>query len=134
MSKRIYAILLLLSCILCGCHDDEISSSFLLDNQLRLEIKGYTVFRYDPLRCQAGFNREKAEFRVHTDNMSDFFVIDLDSMPATVGEDISGNISWTTNNNLHNKRTRFEVSRIENDLVWLWSSSNSIAAVVRILE
>jgi len=134
MKIRSIILALLLPFLFCSCHEEEISSSFLLNNQVRLEIKGYTLFSYNPVSCQLGFNREKAEFRVHSDNMSDFYILDLDTMPATVGEDISGTIIWTTKNSLNNKKTTFEVSRIEGDLVWLWSSSNRIAVVVKVLD
>lgn len=131
---EILATLLVTLTLACACHEDEVSSSFLLDKQVRLEIKGYTVFRYDPLSCQLGFCRDKAEFRAHSDNMSDFYTVRLEAMPAVVGEEIAGSISWTTSNDLHNKKTTFEVSRIEGDLVWLWSASNRIAVVVRVLD
>ena len=75
-----------LAFLFAGCKEADLSEDFKMNDQLRMEIKGYTVFRYDPLNCQTGFNREKCEFRVHTDNMSDFFAIQLDAMPSGLGQ------------------------------------------------
>ncbi len=116
-----------------GCKEADLSEDFKMNDQLRIEIKGYTVFRYDPLNCQTGFNREKCEFRVHTDNMSDFFAIQLDVMPSSLGQRVNGTASWTTGDDLHGKKTIFEVVKIDNNKIWLWSSDSRIAAVVQAL-
>lgn len=124
---------LLVAALFWGCNEEDLSESFQQNDQLRLEIKGYTTFSYDPQTCQIGFSRERGEFRVHTDNMSDFFSITLDGMPASIGQKLSGAASWTTGDDLHSKKTIFEVKRIENGKVWLWSSDSRIAAVVQML-
>ena len=78
--KRLFAILVLLVAALTqGCREADLSEDFQLNDQLRMEIKGYVTFSYDPLNCQIGFNRSNCEFRVHSDNMSDFFSIKLTS-------------------------------------------------------
>ena len=122
--------------VLCiaGCREHNLSDDFKFDSAIRMEIKGYTVFRYDPLTCQIGFNRERSEFRIHTDNMSDFFIIRLDEMPSAEGQIVNGATSWTTGDDLHTKKTSFEVIRLEGGKIWLWSPSTRIAAVVMVLE
>ena len=105
-----------------------------MDDSIRMEIKGYTTFKYDPLTCQLGFNREKCEFRVHKDNMSDYFTIRLDEMPAGESQYITGVASWTTGDNLHVKKTGFQVVKMDVNRVWLWSSSTRIAVVVDLLD
>mgnify|MGYP006872994988 CR=1 FL=1 len=132
-SKLSITAVILLLC-LSGCREHNISDDFRLDDTIRMEIKGYTIFRYNPLSCQIGFNRERSEFRVHTDNMSDFYIVRLDEMPVAEGQIIDGTASWTTGNDLHNKKTSFEVIRLEGDKIWLWSASTRIAMVVRTLE
>lgn len=130
--KRLFAILVLLVAVLTqGCRETDLSEDFQLNDQLRMEIKGYVTFSYDPLNCQIGFNRSNCEFRVHSDNMSDFFSIKLDEMPAHIDQRINGAASWTTGDDLHNKKTTFEVVRIENGKIWLWSPDTRIAAVVQ---
>lgn len=125
---------LMLAVLFAGCSEARLSEDFEMNGQLRIEIKGYTVFSYAPATCQLGFNRETCEFRVHTDNMSDFFVIDLDEMPSAEGQKIKGSASWTTGDNLHVKKTIFEVVKIQDSRIWLWSSESRIAAVVLALD
>lgn len=133
--KRLAAYtFLMLAALFSGCSEARLSDDFETDDMLRIEIKGYTVFRYDPATCQLGFNRETSEFRVHTDNMSDFFVIDLDEMPTAQEQRVKGMASWTTGDDLHVKKTIFEVVKIQDNRIWLWSSESRIAAVVAILD
>jgi len=133
--KRLVPILaIMLAVLLQGCKESHISESFQLDDTIRLEIKGYTTFIYKPMTCQLGFNRDKCEFRVHSDNMSDFYMLRLDEMPTRVGQNINGTASWTTGDDLHSKKTAFEVLKLEGGRVWLGSASSRIAMVVQILE
>lgn len=131
--KRLSAILAIL-CLMWACKEPNLSEEFRQSDELRLEIKGYTVFLYNPLTCQLGFNRNNNEFRIHSDNMSDFFVVRLDSIPTSEGEVTPGTVSWTTGDDLHNKKTTFEAIRLEGGRIWLWSASNRIAAVIQVLE
>lgn len=134
MSWRSHIIIWTLAFMLAGCGQEEFSEDFMLDNTIRMEIKGYTTFRYDPQTCQLGFNGEKYEFRVHTDNMSDFFSIRLDAMPEGESQYITGTVSWTTGDDLHSKKTGFQVMKIEDNIVWLWAGDTRMALVIRILE
>lgn len=133
MKLRLSIIALLALC-LAGCREHNLSDDFKFDSTIRLEIKGYTIFRYDPLSCQIGFNRDRCEFRIHTDNMSDFYIIRLDEMPAAEGQTVNGTASWTTGDDLHTKKTSFEVIHLEGGKIWLWSPGTRIAAVVMELE
>lgn len=126
-------ILLLLIAIFTACNQADLSEDFKTSDILRMEIKGYVTFRYDPLTCQIGFNRNNCEFRVHSDNMSDFFSVQLEEMPSHEGQRINGTASWTTGDNLHNKKTIFEVVKLEGSRIWLWSPDSRIAAVVQAL-
>ena len=131
--KHWAAILIIILAAFTGCRREDMSQDFLEDNTLRMEIKGYTTFRYDPLRCQVGFNREKLEFRVHTDNMSDFFIVRLDEMPEGENQFLNGTVQWTTGDDLHSKKTGFSVAKMDGDKVWLWSAQGRIAVVLQIL-
>ena len=117
-----------------SCREHTLSDDFKFDSTIRMQIKGYTTFRYEPETCQIGFNRDRCEFRIHTDNMSDFYIIRLDEMPAAEGQTVDGTVSWTTGDDLHTKKTSFEVIRLEGGKIWLWSPSTRIAAVVMELE
>ncbi len=117
-----------------ACSEADLSEDFKLNDQLRMEIKGYVTFSYNPLNCQIGFNRDNCEFRVHSDNMSDFFSVKLDEMPGSEGLRINGTASWTTGDNLHSKKTIFEVVKLDGNKIWLWSADSRIAAVVQTID
>lgn len=131
--RSILALAVLLA--FAACAKDNSLSEFRTTDDLCIMIKGYTTFRYSPLTCQKGYNPSQREFRVHTDNMSDFYTVRLDRIPAGTGQTVYGNVRWTTGNNIHSKKNvPFEVIRLEGNRIWLWSSKNGIAAVVDILE
>lgn len=131
--KHWAAILALVLAALAGCRTETLSEEFIEDRTPRMEIKGYTTFLYDPLKCQIGFNQDKCEFRVHTDNMSDFFIVRLSEMPSSENQILDGTAQWTTGDDLHNKKTSFSVLKMDGDRIWLWSAESSIAVVVQIL-
>lgn len=132
--KKSALIFILVLAAFAGCRVTDISEDFQADDTLRMEVKGYTTFRFDPLTCQIAFNREQGEFRVHTDNMSDFYIVRLDEVPAGVAQVIGGTIIWTTGDDLHSKKTNFSVVKMAGAKVWLWSAESRIAVVVQILE
>lgn len=131
--KHWEVILTLVLAALAGCRTETLSEEFIEDRTPRMEIKGYTTFLYDPLKCQIGFNQDKCEFRVHTDNMSDFFIVRLSEMPSSENQILDGTAQWTTGDDLHNKKTSFSVLKMDGDRIWLWSAESSIAVVVQIL-
>ncbi len=131
--KHWAVILALVLAALAGCRTETLSEEFIEDRTPRMEIKGYTTFLYDPLKCQIGFNQDKCEFRVHTDNMSDFFIVRLSEMPSSENQILDGTAQWTTGDDLHNKKTSFSVLKMDGDRIWLWSAESSIAVVVQIL-
>ena len=132
--KKVLIILSASLLMLTACRQEHLSDSFMLNGDVRIEIKGFVTFAYDSLHCQKAFNRERREFRVHTDNVSDFFSLKLDAIPSEAGQKVSGTATWTTRQNIHSKRTSFEVLKLKDRQVWLWSGTNRIAAVVEILD
>ena len=73
LPARITIFAALLGClILSSCEGGKADPEFVNTTDCNLRVKGQVVFKYDPLTCQTAFNRRKCEFRVHTDNMSDY--------------------------------------------------------------
>ncbi len=132
--KKLLPIAAALLLMLPACQRDELSEAFRQNGAPRMEIKGFVTFAYDSLTCQKAFNREKSEFRVLSDNVADFFIVDLDATPAEQGQKVGGTATWTTGRDIHSKKTTFEVIKLEGSKIWLWSSSNRIAAVVETLD
>lgn len=126
-------MMILLLC--CSCGRQRRVNAFMEHDELRLQVAGKVQFRYDELNCQLSFSRDRNEFRVQTDNTSDFYTVRLNFIPTQVGETVTADLSWTTDTDiLHRKNLTLEVVRIEGDKIWLWSDSGRIGVSLRVLE
>lgn len=101
-----------------------------------LRVRGEAVFNYSPLTCQTAFNRERNEFRVHTDNMSDYYCLTLHSIPTAEGQRIKGDIVWTNKSDvITRKDLAFQVKKADRaGRFWLWNRKEQIGVVVHVLE
>ena len=121
--------------IICGCTKNRDMVAFSTGEEIRLQVGGAEQFVYDPLTCQLGFSRDRKQFRAHTDDMSDYFIVDFSEIPVSEGQVLTADITWTTANNvLSRKNLTLELIRLEGDKVWLWSYSGHIGLTIRILE
>ena len=135
--KAIRGILTLLAALalLCGCDSRRERSSFIESDEIRLQVGRAVQFRYDPLKCQMSFNRERREFRAQTDNVSDYYVATLSEIPVSEGQTLTADLSWTTETDvLNRKNLALEVVKIEGEKIWLWSDSGHIGLSVVVLE
>lgn len=134
--KKALSILLISLFMATGCDLTQPDPVILSDSTPQLSVQGKVLFRYEDSTCQLGFNLERAEFRMHTDTMSDYVFLTLDHIPASVGEQVTANeISWTSPDDVeYRKKIILEVLKFEDGTIWLWSSRNQIALVVRELE
>ena len=134
--RKIKFILLILSIIsLCSCRRDRFSSAFVESDEIRLQVGGSVQLRYDPLKYQLSFSRDLREFRVSTDNMSDFFCLSLDGIPSEEGQVLGGSLVWTTHTDVLTKNNlALEVLHLEGGKVWLWSEDARIGACVLMLD
>lgn len=133
--KRALPYLLLAALLLCSCRDDRFITPFVAQDGIRLTVNGRTVFTYDPLTCQLGFNRQRGEFRVHTDNMSDFYTLQLSKIPEREGQEVTGTLVWTTATDIYTKKNvTFTAEKLEGDCIWLWTGNGRVGVVVKVLD
>ena len=134
--KHWAVILALVLAALAGCRTETLSEEFIEDRTPRMEIKGYTTFLYDPLKCQIGFNQDKCEFRVHTDNMSDYYCVTLNLVPTAEGQKAKGDITWTSRSDVVTRRDlTFHVKKADRSgRLWLWCRKEQIGVVIHVLE
>lgn len=120
---------------LSGCQG-KVDPEFMTSGNFGLRIKDQAVFKYDPLTWQVAFNRDKCEFRVHTDNMSDYYCVRLDCVPTAEKQRARGSIEWTGKSSVNScKDLVFIVERVDGSgRIWLWSKKERIGAVVQILD
>jgi hypothetical protein len=126
------AAALMLSC--CGPRHGY-DRDFVESDVISLTVNKVKAFEYDPSTCQLGYNDARREFRVSTDNMSDYFVVTLSKIPGGKDEQVTGSITWTGDDYNHTlNNLSFEVAKIESGKIWLWNQSNKLAVVIQILN
>jgi len=133
--RRIALILLGAALILCGCQEDRLISAFSARDQIRLQVGGEEKMSYDPLSCQLAYNPVTREFRVHSDNMSDFFYLVLSAIPSGDDETVKGSLVYTTRTDIVRKNNvTLKAVRLEGDKIWLWSQSGQIGVEIQVLD
>lgn len=106
------------------------------DDTVSLKVDGNIIYQYYAGNGQLAYNKGRKEFRAGSDNMSDYFVLKLASLPGREEEVINGSLTWTTSDNTKTlKSVDFKVMQIKNqDTYWLWNSKQKIALVVKELK
>lgn len=119
----------------CACTKNFTEEQFLDSNTPVLVENGKEILRYDENSCQAAFNRERGEFRIMKDNLSDFYAVRLESLIFTVGEEVNGSVCWSEPYNIQEKKNiAFKVVKLEGDMVWLKSDKERIQMIIKTLE
>ena len=132
----IISALLAVALTLSSCSGNKIDQEFIATSDFSLRVKDETVFKYNPLTCQVAFNRAKNEFRVHTDNMSDYFCLDLSFVPTAEDQKVKGSITWTNHSDVVTKDgLSFVVTKTDRSgKMWLWCRKERIGAVIQVLD
>lgn len=114
----------------------KVDPEFISGETSGLKVKESVIHEYDPLAWQYSFNREKCEFRAHTDNMSDYYCLTLNCVPTSEGQKAKGSITWTSRSDvITRKGLTFSVERVDRSgHLWLWCKKERIGAVVQILD
>jgi len=134
--KRLSLIFFFLGITICSCQKEtKIDSAFLQNSDISLTVKGSKVFIYNENNSQLGYNESNREFRVSNDDMSDYYIIKLNSFSAEKGFKSKGSIRWTDSGKVKSESgLDFEVGNVSGDKVWLWNGKKKIGAVVQILK
>ena len=69
----LFLILPGLAALATSCQDTRYQNAFIQSENLCLQVGGKVQISYEELTCQKSFNRERKSFRVHSDNMSDYY-------------------------------------------------------------
>ncbi len=137
MRARLFAAILIISssAAVQSCNPDKYMRAFSQTEDMQIQVGRDIPFRYNPLTCQMSYNHTRHEFRACTDNMSDFFIVTMESTPASEGETLQADIVWTTETDiLTRKNLTLEVIRTEGERFWLWSDSGRIGVSISVLE
>ncbi len=115
--------------LLASCQRSTFTPEFLEDDTIRIEVGNDTPFAYQSATCQYAYNTGRCEFRAHTDNMSNYFLVKLDHRPTAVNEEVTANyIEWIERRGTDRikKNVTLQVVKLEGDNIWLWSSRENI--------
>lgn len=124
-----------LAALATSCQDTRYQNAFIQSENLCLQVGGKVQISYEELTCQKSFNRERKSFRVHSDNMSDYYQVVFDTLPGQMGDIVNADLEWTTKTDiLTRKNLAFEVVRTEGGTIWLWSKSARIGLSIQILD
>lgn len=135
MRRTVCTILLAMLVLCTGCEPPTVyTPEFLTDSTLRMEVGKQEILTYNPITCQTALNLHRCEFRMHTDNMSEYVIIRFSSMPSEEGESVTvESLVWTNPSGADQTRKNItlEVVKLEGDIAWLWNSRESIRMTVR---
>ena len=131
----LFLILPGLAALATSCQDTRYQNAFIQSENLCLQVGGKVQISYEGLACQKSFNRERKSFRVHSDNMSDYYQVVFETLPEQMGDIVNADLEWTTETDiLTRKNLAFEVVRTEGGTIWLWSKSARIGLSIQILD
>ena len=136
MRKYLY-IMGLFILALTGCKEKvDMDLDMYNSDQISLMVKGKRVFTYAEGTGQLGYNRTLRQFRAGNDDMTNFFVLTLDQLPRQEGQEIRGNLQWTSGSSVKSSNgLTFKVEKYDGTgLVWLWNAADKTGAVVKILN
>lgn len=128
-------ILFKLTCLFLftSCVQSTYTPEFLTDDTIRLEVGKKTIFTYKAQSCQYAYNSSRLEFRSHTDNMSDYFLLKLHERPEKEGDEVLADyLEWTEHNGMNKTRKNLElqVVKIDGDRFWLWNAKHRIKMTI----
>lgn len=117
-----------------ACNPRSTDPVFLEEDTIRLSVAGKDQFVYSSNTCQLAFNRERKEFRMNTDSMSDYVTAKFNAVPEHDDQEVEATISWTTDSSVETKKNvTLKVMKLEGDTVWLWSRSAKIGLTLKLL-
>ena len=123
MMKRLLPIIPILAAVLlmAGCNRTlEPDSTFVAGSDIQLKVSGRTVYTYNPLTWQLGYNPTTREFRAMDDNGKNYFYVTCSAVPSSRGQKLEASVTWSSGSSTQSVNGKFEVAKVEGDRYWLW--------------
>lgn len=129
--KYINLILIIIT-LLVSCTAME-SGPAIESDTISLTWKETIQVEYNPTTYQLGYNSSSNVYRVYDDRLSYWFTIKCSEKPATQGQILTADVSWTGKSKTINLRElKFEVTKTDDTgKVWLWNQANRISIVLK---
>ena len=128
-----YMLLCALLLTAAGCEPYDIDLVLLSREDVSLTWKGADQIVYEPDTWQIGCNTERNEFRVHDDEMANYFTVKCSARPTDEGQELTADVQWTMISSIKRfEGIRFEVKKVSADgYVWMWSRTHNIGVVLK---
>lgn len=118
--------------VMAGCVKDNLGEANLQASEISLSKDGKVLAEYNAAKWQTGYNKAHAEYRVHTDDMSQYFILQCSEEIDSEGQEIKADLNYFLNGNrVKAVGLDFVVQKIGKDgMIWLWNASKKYGAVV----
>lgn len=129
--------LILLLAVLAACSPKEtVDEVFVQSTDIQLRIDGVTLYTYNPLNWQLGFNKSKRQFRVMKDDGTASYTLTCSAMPAQLDQPLEADLEWTSGSSVKNESgLSMKVVKTDADgTVWLWCNDKKIGVSIRTLR
>ena len=127
------AILMAMVLFIASCSRTlEPDSTFISGSDIQLKVSGRVIYTYDPLTWQLSFSRERLEYRVFNDNMSEYYTLVSSELPLEKDQRITGTLTWTTPRSSTTKKDLpfTVVKTYSQGTIWLWNGKEKIGISV----
>lgn len=98
---------------------------------ISLTVNGKEIMKYAAREHQIAYNASLHQFRLSDDTLNNYFVLTLERIPENTGEVVSGELVYTTDDDILKLKADFSVSKISNGKIWLWNNQDKIGIVVQ---
>ena len=131
--RNVLTVIMVIMLTATGCTNYNVEEVLLQNTEISLTWKGDLQISYAPNTHQLGYNESRNEYRVYDDKLANWFVLKCDQVPATVGQIINCDISWTGKSNIKNmKGVELKVEKTDDmGRIWLWNQDNGIGIIIK---
>lgn len=136
MKPRYFAGIVLTLISITGCIGPQPDEVLLPRTEISLTIKGETIMELDPATSQIAYNSERNEFRLVTDNLSDWLIFKSSAAPTNPGQEVNASLEYTSQSSTKTlKDLTFSVEKTAPDgTTWLWNKEKKIGIIIKVLQ
>ena len=90
----------------------------------------------DPATSQIAYNSERNEFRLASDNLSDWLIFKSNATPTDAGQEVMASLEYTSQSNIKRlSDLTFSVEKTAPDgTTWLWNKEKKIGIIIKVLQ
>lgn len=106
---------------------------FLAGQEIKLQINGQDKIVYQSDTYQLGYSGSGCVFRVHNDEMSEYFVLTCSEPPEVEGQRIKCSLKYASGSDMESStgmEFRVEKTDAASGMVWLWDSKRKTGVSV----